>query len=141
MKLILTLLLHLLAAITLTTFVTATSHTAHQHPLLNPNPNSNTKMSSSSKSLNVFKKPLAIHSTNPMTGFLRNGYCDVPASDYGNHAVAAEVSEEFLDFTAQRGNDLRPVGLKGGCKWCLCVNRWREAFEAKGQYGDKIVPK
>jgi hypothetical protein len=78
-----------------------------------------------SKSLNVFKQPLALHSTQPMTGFLRNGYCEVPASDYGNHAVAAEVTEEFLDFSAKQGNDLRPIpGMKGGCKWCLCVSRW-----------------
>ena len=77
-----------------------------------------------SKSLNVFKQPLALHSTQPMTGFLRNGYCEVPASDYGNHAVAAEVTEEFLDFSAKQGNDLRPIpGMKGGCKWCLCVSR------------------
>ncbi|GAB7344176.1 hypothetical protein MBLNU457_2068t1 [Dothideomycetes sp. NU457] len=96
---------------------------------------------SASKSFNVFKKPLAIHSTNPMTGFLRNGYCEVPPADSGNHSVAAEVSEEFLDFSAKRGNDLRQVGLSGGCKWCLCVSRWREAFDARGQMGDKIVPK
>ena len=77
-----------------------------------------------SKSLNVFKQPLALHSTQPMTGFLRNGYCEVPASDYDNHAVAAEVTEEFLDFSAKQGNDLRPIpGMKGGCKWCLCVSR------------------
>lgn len=77
-----------------------------------------------SKSLNVFKQPLALHSTSPMTGFMRNGYCEVPASDYGNHAVAAEVTEEFLDFSAKQGNDLRPIpGMKGGCKWCLCVSR------------------
>jgi hypothetical protein len=78
-----------------------------------------------SKSLNVFKQPLALHSTQPMTGFLRNGYCESPASDYGNHAVAAEVTEEFLDFSAKQGNDLRPIpGMKGGCKWCLCVSRY-----------------
>ena len=97
-----------------------------------------------SKSLNVFKQPLALHSTQPMTGFLRNGYCEVPASDYGNHAVAAEVTEEFLDFSAKQGNDLRPIpGMKGGCKWCLCASRWLEAFEAKGREpaGEKIVPK
>ncbi|EMC98922.1 hypothetical protein BAUCODRAFT_385071 [Baudoinia panamericana UAMH 10762] len=96
-----------------------------------------------SKSLNVFKKPLALHSTNPMTGYLRNGYCEVPASDFGNHSVAAEVTEEFLDFTAKQGNDLRPVGLKGGCKWCLCASRWLEAFDAREREpaGEKIVPK
>lgn len=79
-----------------------------------------------------------------MTGYLRNGYCEVPASDFGNHSVAAEVTEEFLDFTARQGNDLRPIGgMKGGCKWCLCASRWLEAFEARGREGagDKIVPK
>ncbi|KAL1296590.1 hypothetical protein AAFC00_000086 [Neodothiora populina] len=94
-----------------------------------------------SKSLNVFKKPLAIHSTSPVTGFLRNGYCDVPASDFGNHSIAAEVTDEFLKFSAEQGNDLRTIGLKGGCKWCLCVSRWKEAFDARGKEGDKIVPK
>lgn len=89
----------------------------------------------------VFKKPLALHSTSPMTGYLRNGYCEVPASDMGNHSVAAEVTEEFLTFSANQGNDLRQVGLKGGCKWCLCASRWKEAFDARGREGDKIVPK
>jgi len=97
-----------------------------------------------SKSLNVFKKPLAVHSTNPMTGYLRNGYCEVPASDSGNHAIAAEVTDEFLDFSARQDNDLRTIpGMKGGCRWCLCTSRWLEAFEARGSQpaGDKIVPK
>lgn len=79
-----------------------------------------------------------------MTGYMRNGYCDVPASDFGNHSVAAEVTEEFLDFTARQGNDLRSIGgMKAGCKWCLCAGRWLEAFEARGREkdGDKIVPK
>ena len=85
-----------------------------------------------------------MHSTSPMTGFLRNGYCETPAGDYGNHAIAAEVSDEFLDFTAKQGNDLRGIGgMKAGCKWCLCTTRWLEAFEARGREpaGDKIVPK
>jgi uncharacterized protein (DUF2237 family) len=76
-----------------------------------------------------------------MTGFMRNGYCEVPASDAGNHSIAAEVTDEFLKFSAERGNDLRQIGLKGGCKWCLCVSRWKEAFDARGKEGDKIVPK
>ncbi|PNS15202.1 hypothetical protein CAC42_8203 [Sphaceloma murrayae] len=125
--------------------LTLANHHHNQHPFspsdLTLDPNQIVLDTMSSKSLNVFKKPLALHSTSPMTGFLRNGYCEVPASDFGNHGVAAEVSEEFLDFTASRGNDLRPVGLKGGCKWCLCASRWLEAFEARGQHGEKIVPK
>lgn len=79
-----------------------------------------------------------------MTGFMRNGYCEVPVADFGNHSVAAEVTEEFLDFTARQGNDLRVIGgMKAGCKWCLCASRWLEAFEARGREpaGDKIVPK
>ncbi|THX24263.1 hypothetical protein D6D12_07803 [Aureobasidium pullulans] len=118
-----------LAAISITASASAHNQLHQQHQL---------KMS---RSLNVLSKPLAIHSTSPMTGYLRNGYCEVPASDAGNHAIAAEVSDEFLKFSADRGNDLRQIGLKGGCKWCLCVSRWKEAFDARGKEGDKIVPK
>ncbi|KAL0264325.1 hypothetical protein SLS55_000273 [Diplodia seriata] len=89
----------------------------------------------------VFKKPLALHSTKPMTGFLRNGYCEVPAGDFGNHSVAAEVTDEFLEFSASRGNDLRTVGLAGGCKWCLCASRWKEALDARKNDQDPVVPK
>ncbi|OCK74345.1 hypothetical protein K432DRAFT_420354 [Lepidopterella palustris CBS 459.81] len=98
-------------------------------------------------SLNVFKKPLHLHSTKPLTGFLRTGYCEVPASDVGNHSVAAVVSDEFLDFSAARGNNLRAAGLTGGCKWCLCAGRWLEAlraFEARGSAAGEegaLVPK
>jgi hypothetical protein len=28
------------------------------------------------------------------------------------------VTEEFLDYSAAQGNNLRDAGLKGGCKWC-----------------------
>lgn len=97
-----------------------------------------------SRSLNIFKQPLALHSTSPMTGFLRNGYCEVPAGDFGNHSVAAEVTEEFLEFSARQGNDLRVLpGMKDGCKWCLCASRWKEAFDARKNEaaGDRIVPK
>nr|OQO23863.1 hypothetical protein B0A51_05875 [Rachicladosporium sp. CCFEE 5018] len=134
--------MHLFTAIGILIALIATvsaAHNADQHPLHQHSPSA--KMS---KSLNVFKKPLALHSTQPMTGFTRTGYCEVPAGDYGIHAVAAEVTDEFLDFTARQGNDLRPIpGMKAGCKWCLCATRWREAFDARKNEaaGDKIVPK
>jgi hypothetical protein len=113
-------LMYIVAFLILILSSLAFTFAAQQQPLQHHH-NSATTMS---KSLNVFKQPLALHSTQPMTGFLRNGYCEVPASDYGNHAVAAEVTEEFLDFSAKQGNDLRPIpGMKGGCKWCLCVTR------------------
>jgi len=93
--------------------------------------------------LNVFKKPLALFSKSPMTGFYRDGYCRSGAADFGNHAVAGIVSEEFLDFTASQGNDLRIAGLSGGCKWCLCTARWLEAFQAHndGRISQQAVPK
>ncbi|KAK5016357.1 hypothetical protein LTR60_002440, partial [Cryomyces antarcticus] len=52
-----------------------------------------------------------------------------------------EVTIEFLEFSASRGNDLRTIGLTGGCKWCLCASRWKEAFDARNGDNDKIVPK
>ena len=86
---------------------------------------------------NVFGKPLAPCSTAPMTGFYRDGYCKTGDADVGSHVVAAIVTQEFLDFTHSRGNDLqtpRPIydfpGLKAGDGWCLCALRWREAHEA-----------
>ncbi|EMD86958.1 hypothetical protein COCC4DRAFT_171808 [Bipolaris maydis ATCC 48331] len=97
--------------------------------------------STANMALNVFKQPLALHSTQPLTGFTRTGYCEVPPSDAGNHAIAGIVSKEFLDFSAARGNDLRQVGLTDGCKWCLCVSRWKEAFDARTGLDDKKVPK
>lgn len=51
------------------------------------------------------------------------------------------MTDEFLDFSASRGNDLRQAGLSDGCKWCLCVARWKEAFNARSGDDDKKVPK
>jgi uncharacterized protein (DUF2237 family) len=89
----------------------------------------------------VLGHPLSIHSTRPLTGFLRTGYCEVPKSDPGNHAIAGILTNEFLDFSASRGNDLRSAGLKDGCKWCLCVARWKEAFDARKSDTDRVVPR
>lgn len=78
-----------------------------------------------------------------MTGYLRDGFCHAPASDPGNHSVAAIVTPEFLKFSAERGNDLTSVGLTGGCRWCLCVGRWKEAVDAfrRGEVGKETVPR
>jgi hypothetical protein len=51
------------------------------------------------------------------------------------------VTDEFLDYSAAQGNDLRQVGLTDGCKWCLCVSRWKEAFDNRTGDNDKKVPK
>ena len=72
-----------------------------------------------------------------MTGFYRDGCCNTGPGDLGLHLVCAEVTEEFLEFSASRGNDLiTPMsefgfsGLKAGDRWCLCAQRWKEALEA-----------
>ena len=72
-----------------------------------------------------------------MTGYFRDGYCYTDASDVGTHVVCAQVTEQFLKFTKQQGNDLstpspqyRFPGLRPGDKWCLCALRWLEAYNA-----------
>lgn len=86
---------------------------------------------------NVFGEPLQICSTDPVTGFYRDGTCNCGREDAGLHAVCAEMTDEFLAFSKARGNDLstpRPEfrfpGLKAGDRWCLVAARWREAYEA-----------
>lgn len=88
-------------------------------------------------SKNVFGEPLITCSNNPLTGFYRTGCCDTGSEDKGNHTVCAVMTDEFLAFSKIRGNNLStPVtqfhfpGLKQGDKWCLCVLRWKEAYEA-----------
>lgn len=130
-------LLLLLAAI----FI-ATGFAQVQNVFIKSNTASSSKMSSSNP-LNVFRQPLQLFSRQPMTGFHRDGYCRTGAADFGNHAVAGIVSEKFLDFTADQGNDLRVAGLSEGCKWCLCTSRWLEAFQAykDGRIAKEAVPK
>ena len=86
---------------------------------------------------NVLGTPLEICSTEPMTGFLRNGRCDLGRDDFGLHCVCAEMTEEFLAFSKARGNDLTTPqealafpGLLPGDRWCLCIARWKEALGA-----------
>jgi len=86
---------------------------------------------------NVLGTPLQSCSTDPMTGFYRDGCCTTGADDMGIHIVCAQVTREFLDFSRSRGNDLTTPapaygfpGLKPGNRWCLCVQRWKEAYEA-----------
>ncbi len=88
------------------------------------------------KPKNVLGGELKSCCTDPMTGFYRDGFCQTGANDVGSHVICAVVTDEFLEFSKERGNDLstpRPEfefpGLKEGDKWCLCALRWREAFE------------
>ena len=87
--------------------------------------------------LNIFHESLEECSINPLTGFLRTGCCETNDNDQGTHTVCALMDKEFLQFSFNQGNDLiTPMpeynfpGLKPGDKWCLCANRWLEAFDA-----------
>jgi uncharacterized protein (DUF2237 family) len=87
--------------------------------------------------LNVLGEPLKPCSTQPMTGFFRDGCCNTSDDDLGRHVVCVRVTREFLEFSRSRGNDLiTPMteygfpGLEPGDQWCLCAARWQEAFQA-----------
>lgn len=86
---------------------------------------------------NVLGEALITCSTDPLTGFYRDGCCHTGPEDRGSHVVCAQVTEAFLAFSLSRGNDLitpRPEfgfpGLRDGDRWCLCATRWAEAFAA-----------
>ncbi|MFB6345369.1 MAG: DUF2237 family protein [bacterium] len=86
---------------------------------------------------NVLGTELEPCSKDPETGFTRDGYCRYIPEDRGEHQICAVMTQEFLEFSKSRGNDLmtpRPdmkfPGLEPGDQWCLCVGRWLEAHEA-----------
>lgn len=87
--------------------------------------------------MNVLGGDLEPCDFDPLTGFYRDGYCRTGSGDLGVHVVCAVMTEEFLEFTRSRGNDLiTPVpeflfpGLVPGDRWCVVAERWQEALEA-----------
>merc|ERR1712126_632582 len=90
----------------------------------------------SSRQRNVHGNSLALCSSDPMTGWDRDGYCNTDDDDGGAHVVCAEMTAEFLAYTRALGNDLSTPhppafpGLHPGDFWCLCATRWREALDA-----------
>jgi hypothetical protein len=83
----------------------------------------------------ILNEPIKICSLNPVTGYNRDGYCTNTEGDYGTHVVCAQVTDNFLDFTKNQGNNLITPhngfpGLKSGDKWCLCARRWEQARKA-----------
>ena len=86
---------------------------------------------------NVLGEDLQPCSRDPLTGWYRNGLCETGRDDFGLHCVCAVMTDDFLAFSRQRGNDLSTPapqfgfpGLKAGDRWCLCAPRWQEALEA-----------
>lgn len=86
---------------------------------------------------NVVGGSLLACSTDPVTGYYRDGCCATGPEDIGSHTVCAIMSAEFLEFSLLAGNDLstpRPewgfLGLSPGERWCVCAARWLEAYRA-----------
>ena len=89
------------------------------------------------ESLNVLGTELEECSTQPITGFFRDGACNTSKQDVGSHTVCAVMTPAFLEYSSEQGNDLitpQPEygfpGLKPGDRWCLCARRWLEALKA-----------
>jgi uncharacterized protein len=87
--------------------------------------------------VNVVGGTLLACSTEPLTGFYRDGCCATEPADVGSHTVCSIVTAEFLEFSKLAGNDLstpRPewgfAGLSPGDRWCVCAARWLEAYNA-----------
>ena len=86
--------------------------------------------------VNVLGGALELCSSNPVTGFFRDGHCNTCVADVGSHTVCAVMTEEFLAYSKYVGNDLsspRPEfhfpGLKPGDKWCVCAGRFLQAHD------------
>ncbi len=89
------------------------------------------------ESLNVYGEPLETCCDDPVTGFYRDGCCNTNDQDLGMHTVCVVVTDAFLAFSKQQGNDLSTPapeydfpGLQAGDRWCLCALRWLEAQQA-----------
>jgi uncharacterized protein (DUF2237 family) len=89
--------------------------------------------------LNVVGGTLLVcsESAAPITGFFRDGCCATGPEDVGSHTVCSIMTAEFLEFSRLAGNDLstpRPEwgfpGLSPGDRWCVCAERWLEAYDA-----------
>ncbi|MEO9827047.1 MAG: DUF2237 domain-containing protein [Paracoccaceae bacterium] len=87
-------------------------------------------------SINVLGEPLVPCSSDPVTGYFRDGACNTCDEDTGSHTVCAVLTAEFLAFSKYIGNDLstpRPEflfpGLNPGDCWCLCAGRFLQAAD------------
>lgn len=85
---------------------------------------------------NVLGGELESCSTDPLTGFYRDGLCACGPEDIGSHTICAVVTREFLEHQRSIGNDLstpRPEfrfpGLTPGDRWCVTARNWLRAHE------------
>ena len=86
---------------------------------------------------NVLGGELEICSTDPLTGWFRDGYARASSDDPGSHTIAAVLSQDFLEHQLEVGNDLITAlpqygfpGLLPGERWTVCAPRWHQSFLA-----------
>ncbi len=86
---------------------------------------------------NVLGGELESCSSDPLTGFYRDGCCRTGPEDVGSHTICAVVTAEFLEHQRSIGNDLStPVpqfrfpGLVPGDRWCVTAVNWLRAHHA-----------
>jgi uncharacterized protein (DUF2237 family) len=85
---------------------------------------------------NVLGGELAPCSSDPVTGFFRDGCCNTSAQDIGLHGICGVMTAEFLQHQQAIGNDLvtprREFGFPGlvpGDRWCVTALNWLRAYE------------
>jgi uncharacterized protein (DUF2237 family) len=83
---------------------------------------------------NVLGGELEPCSSDPLTGFYRDGCCNTGPEDAGSHTICAVVTAEFLEHQRSIGNDLvtpmpmyRFPGLSPGDRWCVTAANWLRA--------------
>ncbi len=86
---------------------------------------------------NVLGEELEDCSLDPVTGWLRDGCCNTNEEDRGFHTVCAKVTNKFLEWSKEAGNDLITPhhefnfpGLKDGDSWCVCAATYAQSIEA-----------
>jgi len=85
---------------------------------------------------NVLGGELQPCSSDPVTGFYRDGSCTCgPAR--AHHLICVVATSELLTHQRSVGNDLiSPVpefafpGLQPGDRWCVVLERWLQSYDA-----------
>ena len=63
-------------------------------------------MSEKERVTNIFGDEIEACCYDPMTGYFRDGFCNTDEHDYGSHVVCAVMTDDFLEFSKSKGNDL-----------------------------------
>ena len=75
------------------------------------------------KQKNVLGEDLEECSNDPVTGWFRDGCCNTDQNDHGVHTVCAKVTDEFLQWCKNDGNDLKiPRCWQGHIRYLVFLN-------------------